>query len=113
MVANAGIAVVKPLLESTQKSIFLLLPAKRGVSTHVSSSASPEEFDRVISINLRGTMLCYKYAAMQMIKQGAGGRIIGQFAIQIYGPALTTRPFRPSFPPLTGASSMNGKVGEK
>jgi len=63
MVANAGIAIVKPLVD-----------------------LSAEEFDKVISVNLRGVMLCYKYAAIQMIKQGGGGRIIG-------------------------ASSANGKVG--
>lgn len=63
MVANAGIAIVKPLLET-----------------------SGEDFDCITSVNLRGVMLCYKYAAIQMIAQGRGGRIIG-------------------------ASSMNGKVG--
>ena len=36
-----------------------------------------EQFDRLMSINVRGTMLCYKYAALQMIAQGRGGRIIG------------------------------------
>ena len=30
-----------------------------------------------MAVNLRGTMLCYKYAAKQMISQGHGGRIIG------------------------------------
>lgn len=39
--------------------------------------ASGEEFDKIISVNLRGVMLCYKYAAIQMIAQGRGGRIIG------------------------------------
>ncbi|KAJ7097567.1 NAD-binding protein [Mycena epipterygia] len=39
--------------------------------------ASSEEWDRVMNINARGTFLCYKYAGMQMIKQGGGGRIIG------------------------------------
>uniref|UniRef100_A0A0W0EY61 Putative acetoin reductase family protein n=1 Tax=Moniliophthora roreri TaxID=221103 RepID=A0A0W0EY61_MONRR len=38
---------------------------------------SVEEFDRVFSVNVRGTFLCYKYAAKQMIAQGEGGRIIG------------------------------------
>ena len=33
--------------------------------------------DRLYSINVRGTFLCYKYAATQMIAQGRGGRIIG------------------------------------
>jgi len=54
MVANAGIALHKTFLET-----------------------STEEWDRIMSINLRGVMLCYKYAAIQMIKQGRGGRIIG------------------------------------
>ena len=30
-----------------------------------------------MALNLRSVMLCYKYAAIQMIKQGQGGRIIG------------------------------------
>ncbi len=28
-------------------------------------------------MNSRGTFLCYKYAAKQMVDQGSGGRIIG------------------------------------
>ncbi|KAL5532406.1 hypothetical protein ACEPAF_5976 [Sanghuangporus sanghuang] len=62
MVANAGIAIYKPLLE---------LPV--------------EEFDSVVAVNLRGAMLCYKYAAQQMVKQGRGGRILG--ASSMYGKA--------------------------
>ncbi|KAI3614195.1 hypothetical protein WG66_000178 [Moniliophthora roreri] len=54
MVANAGIGRYMPILEE-----------------------SVEEFDRVFSVNVRGTFLCYKYAAKQMIAQGEGGRIIG------------------------------------
>lgn len=34
-------------------------------------------WDRTFAINTRGTLLCYKYAAIQMIKQGRGGRIVG------------------------------------
>ena len=30
-----------------------------------------------MGVNLRGTFLCYKYAGLQMIAQGRGGRIIG------------------------------------
>ncbi|KAI0067030.1 NAD(P)-binding protein [Artomyces pyxidatus] len=54
MVANAGIC--------TMKSIF---------------DSSAADFDRTISVNLRGTFLCYKYAGKQMVAQGRGGRIIG------------------------------------
>ncbi|CCM06776.1 uncharacterized protein FIBRA_09074 [Fibroporia radiculosa] len=54
MVANAGIALFKPMLETTV-----------------------DDLDRLVAVNMRGVMLCYKYAALQMIKQGRGGRIIG------------------------------------
>lgn len=36
-----------------------------------------ENFDRLMAVNARGTMLCYKHAGKQMIAQGRGGRIIG------------------------------------
>ena len=40
-------------------------------------AATKEDFDRILSINVNGTFLCYKYAALQMIKQGRGGSILG------------------------------------
>ncbi|KAJ2915964.1 hypothetical protein MD484_g4429, partial [Candolleomyces efflorescens] len=46
-VANAGVCLAKPFLDTTT-----------------------EEWDRLTSINIRGTFLSYKYAAKQMIKQG-------------------------------------------
>lgn len=58
MVANAGIAQVKPILEVT-----------------------PEDFDKMIAVNLRGVFLCYRAAARQMIRQGGGGKIIGAASI--------------------------------
>ncbi|KAG2034808.1 hypothetical protein BDR03DRAFT_993591 [Suillus americanus] len=53
-VANAGICKSKPLLETTS-----------------------DDFDSVLSVNVKGTFYSYKYAAQQMIAQGEGGRIIG------------------------------------
>lgn len=35
-----------------------------------------EDWDRIIKTNLRSVFLGSKYAAIQMIKQGKGGRII-------------------------------------
>ncbi|WP_030483955.1 acetoin reductase [Nocardioides aequoreus] len=58
MVANAGIAQTKALLEVT-----------------------PEEYDRVHAVNGRGVFLCYTEAARQMIAQGSGGKIIGAASI--------------------------------
>lgn len=38
---------------------------------------SLEEWDRMMSINARSVFLGYKLAAIAMIKQGTGGRLIG------------------------------------
>ncbi|KAI0790509.1 hypothetical protein C8Q75DRAFT_120367 [Abortiporus biennis] len=54
MVANAGVARLASLMDMTN-----------------------EEWRVTQSVNLDGTMYCYKNAAIQMIKQGHGGRIIG------------------------------------
>lgn len=58
MVANAGISIIKPLIE-----------------------LSLGDFDKITSVNLRGVMLCYKHAAIQMIQQGRGGRILGASSV--------------------------------
>src|SRR5574337_188347 len=58
MVANAGIAMTKALLDTT-----------------------PDEYDRLHAVNGRGVFLCYTEAARQMIRQGTGGKIIGACSI--------------------------------
>ena len=45
--------------------------------------ATVEDFDHLMAVNVRGTMLCYKYAGKQMAAQGRGGRIIGTFPLDI------------------------------
>ncbi|KAJ7094287.1 acetoin reductase family protein [Mycena epipterygia] len=45
------------------------------------ATASLAEWDQVMNVNARGTFLCYKFAAIQMVKQGGGGRIIGASSI--------------------------------
>ncbi|CAF3086780.1 unnamed protein product [Rotaria sp. Silwood2] len=54
VVANAGIAQVKSILDITT-----------------------EDWDRMFATNVRGVFLCYKEAAKVMIAQGRGGKIIG------------------------------------
>jgi NAD(P)-dependent dehydrogenase (short-subunit alcohol dehydrogenase family) len=49
------------------------LPYQKNVSGAVQES----DWDKVMSVNVKGTMFSYKHAAKQMIKQGRGGRIIG------------------------------------
>ncbi len=73
MVANAGIAQVKPLID-----------------------ISVEEWDRMMSINLRGVFLSYQLAARQMIKQGNGGKIIGAASIVAYRPFALLSPYSAS-----------------
>jgi meso-butanediol dehydrogenase/(S,S)-butanediol dehydrogenase/diacetyl reductase len=58
MVANAGIAVTAPLLDTTD-----------------------EQWQRTIEVNLRGVFNCYRAAARQMVSQGRGGRLIGAASV--------------------------------
>ncbi|OAX36652.1 NAD(P)-binding protein [Rhizopogon vinicolor AM-OR11-026] len=58
MVANAGIMVTTNIL-----------------------TATVEDWERIMTVNATSAFLCYKYAAMQMVKQGCGGRIIGASSI--------------------------------
>lgn len=54
--------------------------ANVGVAGHCSLlDMTVEEWDRIMRINARGMMLQYKYAAEQLVKQGRGGRIIGEY----------------------------------
>ncbi|KAI0826378.1 NAD-P-binding protein [Irpex lacteus] len=47
----------------------------KGPRTIIESTT--EEWDTMFAVHARGTMLSYKYGALQMIKQGTGGRLIG------------------------------------
>lgn len=49
----------------------------------LAGSGCVEGWDETMLINLRGVMLSYRYAAMQMIRQGRGGRIIGKSLITL------------------------------
>jgi meso-butanediol dehydrogenase/(S,S)-butanediol dehydrogenase/diacetyl reductase len=54
MVANAGVAVTAPLLETTE-----------------------QDWERTFAVNVAGVFHCYRAAARQMVAQGRGGRLIG------------------------------------
>ena len=58
MVANAGIAVTAPLLETTG-----------------------EQWQLTMDVNLKGVLHCYQSAARQMIAQGRGGRLIAAASV--------------------------------
>ncbi|CAE6464311.1 unnamed protein product [Rhizoctonia solani] len=67
-----------------------IMVANAGIhGAHVSLLESSDEvFDRFINTNLKGVLYCYRAAAVQMIKQGRGGRIIGASS----GSGLRARP---------------------
>lgn len=48
---------------------------------------SPDDFDRVIRTNLRGTFLCSREAALRMRTQGSGGRIVNVTSIDALHPS--------------------------
>ncbi len=64
-VNNAGIYPQVPMLETT-----------------------PELFDRVYGVNLRGTAFCAKAAGKQMIAQGKGGKIVNIASIDSIHPSM-------------------------
>jgi NAD(P)-dependent dehydrogenase (short-subunit alcohol dehydrogenase family) len=53
-----------------------------------------ESFDRLMAVNARGTMLCYKHAGKQMIAQGRGGRIIGAYDLLLFVRFILTREYK-------------------
>ncbi|KAH9919208.1 acetoin reductase family protein [Epithele typhae] len=59
MIANAGLGGTLCILHETPNEVL----------------------DKLINVHIKGTFFSYKYAAMQMIKQGIGGRIVGAASI--------------------------------
>jgi NAD(P)-dependent dehydrogenase (short-subunit alcohol dehydrogenase family) len=41
----------------------------------ISTTGTSKDFDSLYAVNVRGTFLCYKYAGLQMVSQGRGGRL--------------------------------------
>ena len=46
-------------------------------TSNICHPANIDEWESIWAVNMRGTVLCYKYAAIQMVKQNSGGRLIG------------------------------------
>jgi acetoin reductase-like protein len=86
-IVPADVTVDKQVKEMVDNAVTKLggldvMVANAGVVTLASLvSSTVESWDHTFSVNARGPYLCYKYAAMQMIEQGRGGRIIGASSI--------------------------------
>lgn len=75
---------VRNLIDKTVNELggLNVMVANAGIVFHsLVTETNVDDWDRLFSINVRGTMLCYKHAAIQMIKQGKGGRIIGAASV--------------------------------
>ena len=80
MIANAGVSMNRVLHESEISLALEGLSALGGLHVLMrllDVTAPTEDLDRLLDINVKGTFFSYKYAAMQLIKQGGGGRLIG------------------------------------
>ena len=51
------------------------------MNTNILLQATGEDLHHMLSTNVDGVFFCYKHAALQMIKQGNGGRIIGASSV--------------------------------
>lgn len=71
MVANAALCPVKSLLDGRSPFLLALVDIKQ------TCTVTGADFDRVISVNLKGVFFCFQNAARVMIAQGRGGKIIG------------------------------------
>ncbi len=40
-----------------------------------------DDFDKIFAVNVRGTYLCFRYAAEKMITQGRGGRLLAASSV--------------------------------
>ncbi|KAJ7672448.1 hypothetical protein DFH06DRAFT_979511, partial [Mycena polygramma] len=73
---------VKTMVESTVSALGRLdvMVANAGVLPGGPASVMDVDMDKweeCWKVNIRGVVLCSKYAARQMVKQGSGGRIMG------------------------------------
>jgi len=84
-------ADVKNMVETAVKEFggLDILVNNAGIFPSISvQRMTGDDFDKVISINLKGVFFCSKYASEQMIKQGRGGKIINITSVDALHPSM-------------------------
>jgi glucose 1-dehydrogenase len=65
-----------------------------GIETRTSIlDTTPDDFDKVLNVNLRGVFFATQYAAKQMIAQGGGGRVINISSVHEDWPMPNNTPY--------------------
>ncbi|KAG1810742.1 hypothetical protein EV424DRAFT_1542860 [Suillus variegatus] len=109
---------VKSMIDTTVDALGSLdvMIANAGISGMVDLlSETLEGWDRMMKINGTSAFLCYKYAAIQMVKQGRGGRIIGassMVGIQATSPLMSYSASKFAVRAITQAAALQlGQYG--
>lgn len=56
--------------------------ASRHIQYRITSViATVDDFEKIFAVNVRGTYLCFRYAAEKMIEQGRGGRLLAASSV--------------------------------
>lgn len=85
--ADAGATMVARAVEAFGRVDILVNNA--GIYPFIPAlEMTPEQFDRVIAVNLRGTVFAAQAAARQMVAQGRGGRIINIASVDGLHPSM-------------------------
>jgi len=75
--------------ETGEKAVARILVNNAGIFPQAPVlEMAPELVDRVYRVNLKGLILLSKAAALQMVKQGRGGRIINIASIDAFRPSM-------------------------
>lgn len=89
---QSDVADLKSLQEAVDEAVRLfgsvdVYVANAGINdpdkTHF-INITPEQYDKIMDVNLRGMFFGDQYAARQMIKQGRGGAIINMSSVNAY-----------------------------
>jgi NAD(P)-dependent dehydrogenase (short-subunit alcohol dehydrogenase family) len=95
-------AVIRATVERFGRLDILVNNAGIGYLMKALVDIEANEWDAVLGVNLRGTFLCTKHAARQMLAQGEGGRIIN----------IASQAAKSAFPHASAyCSSKHGLVG--